>query len=219
MDIALRRFTVVVFVALTAAASCLAQGNGAGAGPQGAGGQNAGGRGAQAPPLLIAIPAFPDGGDVPDKFSCTSVPPLGDPHLPGSLSPEISWSQAPPGTQSFLVLVHDPEPHPGKGVTDNTHWLIWNIPATATGLPEGVLPGGTLPDGSHQLKGNGNNAIAGYRGPCAPPGPDHHYTWELWALDAMLHAGENATRADVMKEADGHILGVAIWIGMFHRTQ
>ena len=172
-----------------------------------------------APPLLMTVAAFPDGGDVPDKYSCTSQPAPGDPHPPGSISPAVSWSQVPAGTQSFLLLVHDPEPHPGKGLTDITHWLIWDIPASATGLPEGVLPGGTLADGSHQLKGNANNPIAAYRGPCAPPGPDHHYTWELWALDAKLQLGEDASRADVMKAADGHILGAALWIGKYHRTE
>ena len=193
MNIQRYRLLTAVVLGIAAAAMGAAQTGGAA------------GRGPQAPPLLMSIAAFPDGGDVP--------------HPAGSMSPAVSWSQVPPGTQSFLLLVHDPEPHPGKSVTDNTHWLIWNIPATATGLPEGVLPGGTLADGSRQLKGNGANAIAAYRGPCAPPGPDHHYTWELWALDTMLPAGENATRADVMKAADGHILGAAIWIGMYHRVQ
>ena len=128
------------------------------------------------------------------------------------------------GTKSFLVLVHDPEPHPGKGLTDITHWLIWNIPATATGLPEAVPAGATLPDGSHQMKrGNGANAAAAYGGPCAPPGPDHHYTYELWALDTMLDVGEGGTRADVMKAADGHFWaqrnGSACSIARPHRSR
>ncbi|MGA2713794.1 MAG: YbhB/YbcL family Raf kinase inhibitor-like protein [Bryobacteraceae bacterium] len=170
-----------------------------------------GGRGPQVPPLLLTVNGFSDGAEVPLKYSCSAKP--------AGVSPAMEWKQVPPGTQSFLVLVHDPEPHPGKGLTDVTHWLIWNIPGTATGLPEGVAAGATLPDGAHQMKrGNGPNAVAGYGGPCAPPGPDHHYTWELWALDTMLDVPADATRADVMKAADGHILGAAEWIGMFHRA-
>jgi Raf kinase inhibitor-like YbhB/YbcL family protein len=162
----------------------------------GAPGAGRGGRGPQVPPMVLTVNGFAEG-----------------------VSPAMEWKQVPPGTQSFLVLVHDPEPHPGKGLTDITHWLIWNIPATATGLPEAVAAGATLPDGAHQMKrGNGPNAVAAYGGPCAPPGPDHHYTWELWALDTMLDVPVDATRADVMKSADGHILGAAEWIGMFHRT-
>jgi len=180
---------------------------GGGAGRQGGGG----GRAPQPPPLLLTVNGFADGAEVPIKYSCSGQP--------AGVSPSMEWKQAPPGTQSFLVLVHDPEPHPGKGLTDITHWLIWNIPGTATGLPEAVPAGGTLPDGSHQMKrGNGANATAAYCGPCAPPGPDHHYTYEVWALDAKLDVGEDGTRADVMKAADGHILAAAEWIGKFHRT-
>jgi phosphatidylethanolamine-binding protein (PEBP) family uncharacterized protein len=122
---------------------------------QGAGRQ--GGRGPQVPPLLLTVNGFADGAEVPIKYSCSAQP--------AGVSPAMEWKQVPPGTQSFLVLVHDPEPHPGKGLTDVTHWLIWNIPGTATGLPEGVAAGATLPDGAHQMKrGNAPNSVAGYGG-------------------------------------------------------
>jgi Raf kinase inhibitor-like YbhB/YbcL family protein len=204
------RFVMTVVTCFALGATCAAQQSGAPAGGR-QGGAGQAGRGPQAPPLVMTVPGFADGSEVPVKFSCSAQP--------AAVSPEVQWKQAPPGTQSFLLLVHDPEPHPGKGLTDITHWLIWNIPGTAAGLPEGIPAGSTLPDGSHQLKGGGNNPTAAYRGPCAPPGPDHHYTWELWALDTKLDVSEDATRPDVMKAADGHILGAALWIGKFHRTQ
>ena len=201
----------IVALTVTTAVACLAQQGGppAGAPPGGApggGGGRGGGRGPQAPPLLMTIPGFADGSTVPVKFTCSAQP--------AAVSPEVQWSQVPPGTQSFMLLLHDPEPRPAKGLTDITHWLIWNVPGTAKGLPEGV-PAGTLPVGSHQLKGNRPAGM--YNGPCAPPGPNHHYTWELYALDTKLDLPEEATRADVMKAADGHILGAAIWIGLYHR--
>ena len=99
---------------------------------------------------------------------------------------------------------------------DVTHWFIWNIPASAKELPEGVAAGSDLPDGSHQLK-RGNPPAAGYFGPCAPAGPNHHYTFELYALDSKLDLGADATRADAMKAMDGHILGAAVYIALFHR--
>ena len=188
-------------------AACLALAQAPPAG-QAQGGPGAGrGRGPQAPPLLMTIPGFADGSMVPTKFTCAAQP---------AVSPEVRWSQVPPGTQSFILLVHDPEPRPAKGIMDNTHWLIWNIPGTATGLPEGVPAGNTLPDGSHQPPGRGG-APGAYFGPCAGPGPSHHYTWELLALDTKLDLPENATRPEVMKAADGHVLGAAIWIGLYHR--
>jgi Raf kinase inhibitor-like YbhB/YbcL family protein len=204
------RFLSVIALAafITAGVGSAQQGGAGGGGRQGGGG----GRGPAVPPLLLTVQGFTDGDEVPLKYSCSGKP--------AGVNPAMEWKQVPPGTQSFLVLVHDPEPHPGKGLMDITHWLIWNIPGTATGLPEAVPAGATLPDGAHQMKrGNGANATAAYGGPCAPPGPDHHYTWEVWALDTKLDVPEEATRADVMKAADGHILGAAEWIGKFHRTE
>ena len=160
------------------------------------------------PPLMMTISAFKDGSELPVKYSCSNAP--------AGVSPEIQWMNPPQGTQSFAILLHDPEPLPQKGIYDVTHWFIWNIPATAKELPEGVPAGGDLPDGSHQLK-RGNPPAAGYFGPCAPPGPNHHYTFELYALDSKLDLSPDASRADAMKAMDGHILGAAIYVALFHR--
>lgn len=56
-----------------------------------------------------------------------------------------------------------------------------------------------------------------YYGPCAPKGPNHHYVFELFALDSALNLAEDATRADILKASDGHVLGAAAWIGVFHQ--
>ena len=101
---------------------------------------------------------------------------------------------------------------------DVTHWLIWDIPATATGLKEGIPPG-ELPDGSRQVSLRAN----GYMGPGAPPGPYHHYTFELYALDTRLDVAQGtpqeaaSTRVGVVNAMDGHVLGKAILVGRFHR--
>jgi Raf kinase inhibitor-like YbhB/YbcL family protein len=164
------------------------------------------------PPLAIALPGFEDGSKVPIKYTCSAGAAV--------VSPEIRWSQVPAGTQSFALIFHDLEPHPAKGITDNTHWVLWNIPGTSTGLPEGVPAGSTLPDGTRQMKRPRTvppGSPFSYYGPCAPPGPSHHYVWELYALDTKLDLSEDATRVDVLKAIDGHILGASSWIGYFHK--
>ncbi len=142
---------------------------------------------------------------VPVKYSCTP----GD----ASVSPELKWSQVPAGTQSFALVLSDLDNHPGEAMVDFPHWIVWNIPATATSLAEGVPSGATLADGSHQTGFRG----ASYLGPCAPVGPNHHYMYALYALDTMLTVPVDSKRPDVMKAAEGHVLGAATWISVFHK--
>ena len=210
-----RSLTVLlVLVAITASILPLAaqapQGGGAGGPGAGApGGQGrGGGRGPQAPPLLMTTTAFEDGGVIPAKF----VGQMG-------VSPELKWSQVPMGTQSFVLLFHDPEPVLQKGLMDVTHWLVWNIPATSTGLPEGVMAAAEAPDGMRQVSLRSN----GYMGPGAPAGPYHHYTFELYALEIKLEVPQATsaqaadTRKAVFAAMDGHILGKAVLVGRFHQ--
>jgi Raf kinase inhibitor-like YbhB/YbcL family protein len=160
------------------------------------------------PPLMMSIPDLKDGTELPVKFSCSNAP--------SGLSPHIQWTNAPAKTQSFAILLHDPEPHVRGSIYDITHWFIYNIPASVTELPENV-PNGDLPNGAKQLKSI--RGFAGYFGPCAPPGPYHHYTFDLYALDTKLDLGPESTRAEAEKAMDGHILGAAVFVQMFHRTQ
>jgi Raf kinase inhibitor-like YbhB/YbcL family protein len=204
------RSTTGVAVAMAISALCFAQAPPAGGRGQGAGGQAGRGRGPQVPPLIMTTTAFQDGGVIPDKYTQASQMPV---------SPELAWSQVPPGTQSFVLLLHDPEPVLNKSAKmDVTHWLIWNIPATSTGLKEGV-PSGELPDGSRQVSLRSN----GFMGPGAGPGPYHHYTFELYALDTKLEVPQGTpqqaadTRTAVMNAMDGHVLGKAVLVGRFHR--
>ena len=183
------------------------QGGAAGAGGQGRGG----GRGPHAPPLLMTTTAWEDGGVIPDKYTQAAGA--------MAVSPELKWAQVPMGTQSFVLLLHDPEPVLNKGSKmDITHWLIWNIPATSTGLQEAVAQG-ELADGSRQVSLRGN----GYMGPGAPAGPYHHYTFELYALDMKLEVPQGTpqqaadTRTAVVNAMDGHVLGKAVLVGRYHR--
>jgi hypothetical protein len=105
--------------------------------------------------------------------------------------------------------------HPGKTFADVTHWIAWNIPATAMGLPANVAGTADLPDGTHQ--GNNIAQRTGYMGPCPPPGLPHHYTLEVYALDSKLDLPATAGRADLEKALGGHILASGVYNGLFHR--
>jgi Raf kinase inhibitor-like YbhB/YbcL family protein len=207
---ALRAVSVLIFlIALVAlcAVPGLAQDRGGGGGGQGRGG----GRGPQTPPLIMTSTAWEDGGIIPDKYTAKAGP--------MAPNPELKWTQVPMGTQSFVLLMHDPEPVQNKtSKMDITHWLIWNIPGTSTGLPEGVMTG-ELPDGSRQVSLRSN----GYMGPGAQGTVYHHYTFELYALDTKLDVPQGTnqqaadTRTAVVNAMDGHVLGKAILVARFHQ--
>jgi Raf kinase inhibitor-like YbhB/YbcL family protein len=112
--------------------------------------------------------------------------------------------------------MHDPDVARAKSTTDMLHWLIFNIPGDDRSLPEGVPAADRLPDGAIQSK-NGGETV-GFRGPGARgPGPYHHYTFELYALDTALPLGPDATRAQVLAAMEGHVLAKAATEGRFHR--
>jgi hypothetical protein len=166
------------------------------------------GKKAAPPPLMMSSPDIKDVTELPVKYSCSNAP--------AGVSPRIEWTNTPPGTESFALLLHDPEPHPGKSIYDITHWFIYDIPGTAKELPGGIA-NGELPDGAKQLKNI--RGTEGYFGPCAPPGPDHHYTYQLFALDTKLNLAPDAKRADAEKAMDGHILASAEIVELFHRAK
>ena len=174
-------------------------------------------KGGDVPPAMtLAIPGFPDGGPIPVRFS-QAAPGVA---VGEGTSPAMSWANVPVGTQSFFLNMHDMDLARNKTTDDQPHWVLWNIPATATGLPEGVPKGSQRPDGSYQISATGPV----YRGPGAPAtGPQHHYMFEIYALDTKLEvqpAGDAfETRANVMKAVQGHILGKAVYVGLFRRPQ
>ena len=168
------------------------------------------------PPMVLTIPGWPDGRPIPVKFTQAGE----------QVSPELKWTNVPPGTQSFVVNMLDPDVSIQHGTETQPHWIVWNIPATATGLPENVPHGAQLPDGMRQISATGPQ----YRGPgAAASGPLHHYTFEVYALDTKIdvspstgetpHLAAVATRTNVMKAIQGHVLGKAVYVGLFKRPQ
>jgi Raf kinase inhibitor-like YbhB/YbcL family protein len=186
-------------------------------GPQGPGGPGPGGPGAggpgraQPPAFAMMSTSMADGSFLSLKYTCTAGA--------AAVSPDLHWMNPPRDTASFVLIVHDMEPRPRKGLDDILHWMVWNIPATATLIPEAVSSGTQqLPDGSMQTNGNpGQGGNTGYRPPCPPAGPSHHYAFELFAVDQKLDLPGTATRADVLKAMDGHILAHAALITPYHQ--
>ena len=160
------------------------------------------------PRLTITSTAFPDGGEVPVRYSDSEPMPI---------SPKLEWTNVPVGTESFVLLFHDPDVVFNKRAESSVlHWLVWNIPGESRGLPENMPPIAKLPDGTIQGKNQGN--VDGYRGPGAnAAGPRHHYTFELYALDTKLDLAPEAGRTDAIKASNGHVLGKALYVGRFMR--
>ena len=162
---------------------------------------------APAPPpgIILSSTSFTDGGVIPDKYTQASPTPV---------SPALQWVNTPAGTQSFTLILHDPDAAPQRKSDDVLHWLMFNIPGAATSLPEGIDASPARPDGSVQAKNIGGKV--GFMGP-GSRNVYHHYTFELYALDIKLPLGPDATRAEVLKAMDGHILGKGVVEGRFHR--
>jgi Raf kinase inhibitor-like YbhB/YbcL family protein len=164
--------------------------------------------------MTLSSPDFQDGGILDDKY--TSKVYVGG--KPIANSPALHWTGTPAGTQSFALIVHDLDVQLGKGLGDNLHWFAWNIPGTATSLPQSVPTVAKLPDGTQQNRwGSAANPYYGWGGPGAPAPIYHHYVFEIWALDTRLELPESANRADLQKAMDGHVLDKGFTVARFHR--
>jgi Raf kinase inhibitor-like YbhB/YbcL family protein len=148
----------------------------------------------------ITSPAFTNDSTIPSKFTCDAG--MQNP------SPALAWKEAPANTKSFVLIMHDPDAPMAGGFT---HWVLFDIPATTMELPEAFQPG------SVGVSGNSGFRRPGYGGPCPPSGV-HHYHFMLSALDVPtigLQAG--ATKADVEKAMQGHVIGSAEIVGLYQR--
>jgi hypothetical protein len=146
--------------------------------------------------------AFAPLGAIPKRHTCDGE----------DLSPPLSWTGAPAGTKSFALVVDDPDaPDPAAPRMIWVHWVIYDLPVTATALPEGVatkdLPHGTL-------EGLNDWHKPGWRGPCPPVGR-HRYFHRLYALDIVLPDLHRPTRAALEKAMAGHVLAKAELVGTY----
>jgi Raf kinase inhibitor-like YbhB/YbcL family protein len=178
------------------------QGGAPGGGAPGGGRRGGGGRGGgfNLPPLLMETDAFPDGGIVPQKYAGR-----------GGVQPAFKFSNAPAGTVAYAIIFHDIDVSIGSGTGDVLHWMAWNIPASANGIPEGKLPEGSV-------QGNNMSNQPAYMGPGAPAGPRyHHYVFELYALNANLDLPATASRDDLLKALAGKVVAKSAYVGRFRQ--
>jgi Raf kinase inhibitor-like YbhB/YbcL family protein len=148
----------------------------------------------------LASEAFAAEEAIPSRYSCDGE----------DISPALSWHGTPEGTQSFALIFDDPDAPVGTWV----HWVLFNIPAEASGLPEGIAPESTLADGS--VHGVNSWSSIGYGGPC-PPGGTHRYFFKLYALDTMLDLAEGASKDQLLAAMEDNTLAEIQLMGTYTR--
>ena len=161
-----------------------------------------------APALELKSPDISDGAKIAETFVFNSFGCTGK-----NVSPALNWSGAPAGTKSFAVTAFDPDAPTGSGFW---HWVIFNIPADATGLPQGAgdAKSGKAPAGTIQTRND--FSLTGYDGPCPPPGDPHHYHFTVFAVDApKLDADADASAAVIGFNLHFHTLAKAEIVGVY----
>ena len=157
-------------------------------------------------PMELKSAAFAHQGEIPEKYTCD-----GD-----NLSPPLSWSGVPAGTKSLALIVDDPDaPDPRAPKRVYVHWVLYNVPPGAAGLPEAISPG-NLPAGTRE--GLNDWGRTGYGGPCPPIGR-HRYFHKLYALDAVLTDLKHPTKAKLLEAMEGHVLAETELIGTYQRQR
>jgi Raf kinase inhibitor-like YbhB/YbcL family protein len=155
--------------------------------------------------LSLTSPVFTHNGSIPKLYTCQGK----------DISPAISWSGLPSGTKSIALIVDDPDaPDPAAPKRVWVHWVLYNIPPSATGLPEAVNATG-LPSGTRQGRNDWDRL--GYGGPCPPIGR-HRYFHKLYALDTVLPDLKQPTKATLLEAMEGHVLEVAEVIGTYEKS-
>ena len=151
--------------------------------------------------LTVSSPAFKQGAEIPKQYTCEGQ----------DVSPALSWSGAPANTKSFALIADDPDAPVGTWV----HWVVYDLAGDSTGLPQGVPASDTLAGGGKQ--GTNDFRKTGYGGPCPPPGKPHRYFFKLYALDAPTNLKPRATKAEVLRAIEGHVLTQAELMGTYKR--
>ena len=153
--------------------------------------------------LQLSSTSFKAGEEIPRKFTCDGA----------DGSPELSWTAPPTGTQSFALIMDDPDAPVGTF----THWVLYDLPAQTSTLAEGVSKIDELPAGGRQ--GRNDFRKIGYGGPCPPPGKPHRYFFKLYAVDRMLSLKPGSSKEDIERAMQGHILESGELMGTYRRQQ
>ena len=153
--------------------------------------------------FVLAIDPFPDGGSIPDRYTCEGE----------DVSPALSWGEPPPRAQSLAVVMDDPDAP--AGVWD--HWNFFNLPPVLRGLPEAQPRSARLNNGAVQGGNSWPSDNIGYRGPCPPPGSPHTYRFFLYAVDGMLDLPPGAAKGELLSALEGHVVAESVYTGEYQR--
>jgi Raf kinase inhibitor-like YbhB/YbcL family protein len=151
--------------------------------------------------MQLTSSAFSEGGAIPAKYTCDDK----------NVSPPLKWSGVPAGTKTLALIADDPDAPAGTWV----HWVLYDLPTTAAELAEDVAKSQYVAAGARQ--GLNDFRHLGYGGPCPPPGKPHRYYFKLYALDAALDLKPGATKKDVERAMDKHVLTRAQLMGTYER--
>ncbi len=154
--------------------------------------------------LSLTSTSFTANGKIPARHTCEGQ----------DISPALAWSGGPAGTKSLALIVDDPDaPDPRAPKMTWVHWVLYNLPPTATGLAESVQKS-ALPKGT--AEGMNDWKRTGYGGPCPPIG-QHRYFFKLYALDALLPDLGNPTKKQLEDAMKGHVLEKTELIGTYEK--
>jgi hypothetical protein len=154
----------------------------------------------QGPALKVKSTAFGQAKSMSDKYTCDGA----------DVSPPLEWENAPKGTKTYAVICETPDAPTGNWV----QWVIYDIPADVTKLPESVAKTGQLDNGAKQGKNDFDQI--GYSGPCLPAG-EHRFFFRLYALDGSTNLKAGATKDDLIQAMKGHILADGALMGVYGR--
>lgn len=150
--------------------------------------------------IKVTSSAFVEGGMIPKQYTCDGK----------DVSPPLKWEGVPDTAKTIALICDDPDAPMGTWV----HWVLFNLPAKVQELPENVPPAKTLPNGAKQ--GTNDFGRIGYGGPC-PPGGTHRYYFKVYALDCELKLDAGATKAQLLKAMEGHIVAQGQLMGKYKR--
>jgi len=149
--------------------------------------------------------AFSEGSTIPVPHTCDGA----------DRSPPLAWSGAPKGAVTFALIADDPDAPAGTWV----HWVLCDVPGTLSALPENVSKVDAPKELGGAVQGTNGSRKLGYAGPCPPPGPAHRYFFKLYALAAKLGLKPGASKQDVERAMEGHVLATAQLMGRYARRR
>ena len=150
--------------------------------------------------IKVTSTAFEEGGMIPRQYTCDGA----------DISPALAWTDVPEGTKALALICDDPDAPMGTWV----HWVLFNLPADMSRLPENIPPQKTLDSGAKH--GINDFRKLGYGGPC-PPGGTHRYFFKIYALDREIDSDSGISKEDLLKAIKGHILSQGQLMGRYTR--